>query len=273
MTSIIIPVYNSNEFLGVTGNDIFLSSIFDNIMNLDIKSKLFHAVLFDSNGNLIAYPKYKNEILSETAEMNTLLNINKFEEPVMAEIINRTIHNVFSNETAMINVEQGCYYFSSQKIPAMNWYLSVYISKSDTLKKFNIFIIKILCIAITFALGIFLVFYLYLKSLILKRIATLGIAISKITSGNLNSKIKILHNDEIGVLESGFNDMQLSITNQFQQLNVYKNNLETLVNERTTELAEKNIELERFNKLFVDREFRIKELRDKVKELEGKLVE
>ena len=93
------------------------------------------------------------------------------------------------------------------------------------------------------------------------------------SSGNLNPKIKLKYNDEIGVLESGFNDMQLSISNQFQQLKTYRENLETLVNERTTELAEKNIELERFNKLFVDREFRIKELRDKVKELEGKIVE
>ena len=58
-----------------------------------------------------------------------------------------------------------------------------------------------------------------------------------------------------------------------EELEKYKDHLETLVNERTTELAEKNIELERFNKLFVDREFRIKELRDKVKELVGKIVE
>ena len=36
------------------------------------------------------------------------------------------------------------------------------------------------------------------------------------------------------------------------------------------ELKEKKIKLERFNKLFVDREFRIKELRDRVKELEKK---
>ncbi|NOZ45327.1 MAG: PAS domain-containing protein [Chlorobi bacterium] len=37
------------------------------------------------------------------------------------------------------------------------------------------------------------------------------------------------------------------------------------------ELDKANKELERFNKLFIDREFRIKELRDKVKELEGRL--
>jgi len=38
--------------------------------------------------------------------------------------------------------------------------------------------------------------------------------------------------------------------------------------ERTKELGEKVSELERMNDLFVGREFRIKELRDRVKELE-----
>ena len=53
------------------------------------------------------------------------------------------------------------------------------------------------------------------------------------------------------------------------ELKKYREHLENIVKERTAELEEKNAELERFNKLFIDREFRIKELRDKVKKLEG----
>jgi len=51
----------------------------------------------------------------------------------------------------------------------------------------------------------------------------------------------------------------------------YKNHLEELVKERTLEIEEKNKELERMNNLFVGREFRIKELREKVSELNEKL--
>ncbi len=58
---------------------------------------------------------------------------------------------------------------------------------------------------------------------------------------------------------------------QEEELNNYRNNLELLVKDRTQELEEKNAELIRYNKLFVGREFRIKELRDKVKELEERL--
>lgn len=55
-----------------------------------------------------------------------------------------------------------------------------------------------------------------------------------------------------------------------EELAKHREHLEELVKERTKELEYKNAELERFNQLFVGREFRIKELRDKVKALEGK---
>ncbi len=53
------------------------------------------------------------------------------------------------------------------------------------------------------------------------------------------------------------------------ELEKHREHLEELVKERTAELEEKVAELERMNDLFVGREFRIKELRDKVKELEA----
>ena len=56
-----------------------------------------------------------------------------------------------------------------------------------------------------------------------------------------------------------------------KELKLNKEKLEVLVQERTSELEEKNKELERLNDIFIGREFRIKELNDKVKELEGKV--
>ncbi|MCF8368314.1 MAG: PAS domain S-box protein [Bacteroidales bacterium] len=56
-----------------------------------------------------------------------------------------------------------------------------------------------------------------------------------------------------------------------KELDQYRTKLEDLVAERTKELEEKNKELVRFNDLFIGREFRIKELRDKVKVLEKQI--
>jgi len=56
-----------------------------------------------------------------------------------------------------------------------------------------------------------------------------------------------------------------------KELEKHREHLEELVKERTSELKEKNAELERMNEVFTGREFRIKELRDRVKELELKI--
>ena len=61
------------------------------------------------------------------------------------------------------------------------------------------------------------------------------------------------------------------------ELMVHRENLEQKVRTRTRELKDKNVELQKRNKelehyhqLFVEREFRIKELKNRVKELEKK---
>lgn len=53
-----------------------------------------------------------------------------------------------------------------------------------------------------------------------------------------------------------------------KELEAHRMHLESKVAERTTEINDKLTELERMNDLFVGREFRIKELRDKIKALE-----
>ena len=62
-----------------------------------------------------------------------------------------------------------------------------------------------------------------------------------------------------------------------EELNIHRDHLEKLVEERTEnlevknkELLTKNRELEKYSQLFVDREFRIKELKDEIKELRNR---
>jgi PAS domain S-box-containing protein len=58
-----------------------------------------------------------------------------------------------------------------------------------------------------------------------------------------------------------------------QELEQHQIHLEELVKDRTKELEKKNEDLDKFNQLFVGREFRIKELRTEVEELKNKLSE
>lgn len=63
----------------------------------------------------------------------------------------------------------------------------------------------------------------------------------------------------------------VGIHQDISELKQYREKLEELVKQRTEALEEKNAELQKYNKLFIGREFRIKELRDEVKELKRKL--
>jgi DNA-binding HxlR family transcriptional regulator len=56
----------------------------------------------------------------------------------------------------------------------------------------------------------------------------------------------------------------------YEELAKHRDHLEELVKKRTKELEEKYKEVERMNNLFAGREFRIKELKDKIKKLEKK---
>jgi hypothetical protein len=51
------------------------------------------------------------------------------------------------------------------------------------------------------------------------------------------------------------------------ELNKYREHLEELVSERTDKLEEKYREIERMNRLFVDRELKMVELKERIKEL------
>ena len=76
--------------------------------------------------------------------------------------------------------------------------------------------------------------------------------------------------DENGKL-LGYRGADIDITERKQaeeDLRKSRERLEELVEQRTRELEDKNKQLERMNKLFVGRELRIKELRDKIKEME-----
>jgi PAS domain S-box-containing protein len=69
----------------------------------------------------------------------------------------------------------------------------------------------------------------------------------------------------------GYRGIDRDITDRKQdeeELEKHRKHLEEMVRDRTKELEEKTKDLEDYNKLFAEREFRIKELKDRIKKLE-----
>ncbi|MFH1248562.1 MAG: HAMP domain-containing protein [archaeon] len=110
-----------------------------------------------------------------------------------------------------------------------------------------------------------------LNNVILRNIYELKKTAIEIGKGNLNKRIKIESQDEIGELASVFNSMTLDLEKSQEHLKQYNKELEKKVEERTMNLDQKIQELEKFSKMAVGRELRMIELKRKIKELEEKL--
>jgi len=111
-----------------------------------------------------------------------------------------------------------------------------------------------------------LLFGFFIANSLSKPIVDLKSIAQKIGEGNLDVKIDVKSNDEIGALAFSFKLMAKNLKNN-------QENLENKITERTKELDNKIKELERFKKLTVGRELRMIEIKKQMKELKTKLPE
>jgi len=121
-------------------------------------------------------------------------------------------------------------------------------------------------------LGLVLVIVTFILGSILARsisspIIHLRDAALEIGKGNLDARIGIKTTDEIGQLAAAFNQMTIDLKNSKTKLEDYGKSLEKTVAERTEDLNQKIIEMERMNKLMVDRELKMVELKKEIEEL------
>ena len=126
---------------------------------------------------------------------------------------------------------------------------------------FLVFVLAILAV---------IIFAFIFSDFITRPIRRLTKAATEISKGKLKQKVVIQSNDEIGNLARAFNTMS-------QKLKQYYQDLGKEVRQRTADLEKsKHIleskinDLERFQKVTIGRELRMIELKNKIKELQGK---
>ena len=127
---------------------------------------------------------------------------------------------------------------------------------------------KIILISCLVILILALITYYCISSSITKPLSRLIKGTEMIGKGDIKHKIDIESSDEITELASAFNKMNANLAKSKKDLKKHNQVLEKTVKERTRELQSKVQELERFNKLVVDRELKMIDLKKKIKELE-----
>ncbi len=99
-------------------------------------------------------------------------------------------------------------------------------------------------------------------------IRKLNAAAVGIGKGELDVEIQIETKDELGMLAKTFNQMATDLKESRREIESYNKELEEKVHDRTKALESKNVDLEKFNKLAINRELRMVDLKKRIRELE-----
>jgi HAMP domain-containing protein len=147
----------------------------------------------------------------------------------------------------------------------LNWILTLEYDIEDVFAPV-VYLQNLILLASCIIATIGLLFGFFIAHSLSKPIVDLKSIVHKMGEGNLDVKIDVKSNDEIGDLAFNFKLMAKSLKNN-------QENLENQIAERTKELDNKIKELERFKELTVGRELKMIEIKKQMKELKTKLPE
>lgn len=217
MTSLITPIYIDNEFIGIVGHDVILDDLYKKVLN-----KVFYnsgySFIFDSNQNIIVHPEYLDKLV-ETAQMGTLLNTKDVADSLLKNYI-----STVTDTTAPINilgnvqlVGDNDLYISS-KLNVLNWYLTIKIPADEVLTSLDEFRTNFYYASIVASVLLFTIIVVIIWFSVVAPIKKLTITANQIQEGDLDKKVEIESNDEIGILGHSFNDMTSQLKKQLNEV-------------------------------------------------------
>ncbi len=229
MTSLIVPLYDKDRFLGITGSDFILDDIFHHIELMAKTESWCKGFLFDNNGNVIVHADYREEILKTQKEMNTKFTLESLNNKGLAKLISKTTKGKQTFGTPFSFYDRkNLSYVVVEPIKFLNWNLGVYTDHTSVVKGLSTLRWQVFIISIGLAVFLALLLKYSFDKIILQRVKRLSAGVSAISSGDHDFNLEVVKNDEIGTLEQGFLDMRDS------------------VKQKITELEHKNEELQQF---------------------------
>jgi methyl-accepting chemotaxis protein len=255
---VIMAVPITDVFHDVTGAlvaEVNLKFMWDLVGTIKIGEK-GSAFVVDRQGNLIAYADISRVLMGENVadleEVNTFM--------MGRDTVGGTAHisQGIKNEKVVAN------YVS---LGQPDWAVVVELPAREAYGN-TITSLELILVSLSAGLILAVLLGIYLSKRITKPIIQLRDAVVKIGEGKLDAQILPQSNDEIGQLSSSFNGMMNDLRESGSRLKKYTIELEEKVKERTKDLQEKNEQLEKSNRVFVDRELAMVELKKRISALE-----
>jgi signal transduction histidine kinase/ABC-type amino acid transport substrate-binding protein len=125
MISLITPIYDGDEFKGVTGGDITLKDIYNQVTKYTYGGKGY-SIIFSSDKNILVHPGYLSEI-EKKGQMEELFSFSDIKEMGLSRIIHQ-INDDGGIDTFDDNGTE--YTFIYNKLDSINWYYGFVIKSA-----------------------------------------------------------------------------------------------------------------------------------------------
>ena len=214
MTSLIIPVYIKDEFVGVTGSDYVLSDILDSLPTLVDSNFQSQMVLFDANGVVLGPQTMRNET---TLPMNSRFEGVNLNRPELEQYL-KDVAAVESNKKLVTHALPEQIVVTSP-VARLDWYIGIFTDSDKVLSKLSQFRLKLVMSFLVTAVLIAVLLQLVVYHLILKRLNRLSAAIPRLSRGETEFAALDNYTDEIGQLNQAFCRMSGDISELVSGLN------------------------------------------------------
>ncbi|MBU2069321.1 MAG: EAL domain-containing protein [Gammaproteobacteria bacterium] len=214
MTSLIIPLYINDKFVGVTGSDYVLSDILDTLPELadnNYQSKMF---LFDATGTVL---KPQAAAAGQPLAMNTRFQGVSLNQPELEQYIRQVTAATDNRKPDSRRLDSLL--VASAAVERLDWQVGVYTDNSNIMASLVSFRYKLVLSFVAVAVLIALLLQLVVYHLILKRLNRLSAAIPRLSRGDLEPALLDNNADEIGRLNQAFGRMSGEISELVAGLN------------------------------------------------------
>ena len=229
------PVYNNEEVLeGVLGTHITLTRL-----NLYLKN-----LLKERQGNVYIVEENTGFLVANSLNISNFIlqSDNSYDRLNVAALVNQSIDDVYldykegnRNKIIKTNGEATHYKVNSYHKYGLNWLVITEIPELSfmaDIKHIQSETVKVLIVLLLVSI----ILYTLLIRYLLSPVKSLIVSANCYSEGNLSHRAKVYRKDEIGKLTLSFNHMA-------DEMNLYINQLEDKVKERTEELEEAVLQL------------------------------
>jgi len=254
---------DSGVFRGITGIDVPLDTVIEDILNiddLDPENTILFAFLTDKDGRLIAFPQDYYEQFGIPYDSTKFIDSSDSLQLSLADSSLDVVRKLGmliqgGQETfSTLDMEEGPLFVSTSRLPDLDWvfglavrqrdmFASVEVSRATLIKTIRTLEVNGIFLTLLTVLIALAIVFLSVKYLVMP-LKTLATATKQVAGGDLSVRCPVTTRDETGVLAESFNAMVERLQATQERRQQYADSLEDEVEQRTSELVEKKSELE-----------------------------